>query len=320
MIQRASSATRDVDLQTLREAREASHHSDRTNVGAMERAASTIAGGGLLYAGFKRGGMSGVLMGIVGGILAKRGVSGRCEIYSAMGVRSHGESFGSNPLSRFVDVEKAITIQRPVQEVYDFWRNFENLTCVAPHLCCVVGEGGRSHWEALTPRGMYQWDAQIIAEEPGRLIAWRTLEGSDFDHAGVVEFKPAPGGRGTEVRVYLRYHPPMGVIGAAASKMMQTSPGDEAASVLRQMKQLLESGEVATGAHHRGELRGGWSELAVDEEFVTEAVGGYGEAGAAMGVGGSISDREHQADDEVGEASEDSFPASDAPSWTTARS
>ncbi len=143
-------------------------------------------------------------------------------------------------------VEKAITVNRPVEEVYGLWRDFENLPRFMLHLESVQVMGPkRSHWRAKAPAGMRaEWDAEITDDRPNELIAWRSLAGADVDNSGSVRFAPAPGGRGTEVRVELRYNPPGGRVGAAFAKLFGEEPEQQLRDDLRAFKQVLEIGEV----------------------------------------------------------------------------
>ncbi len=137
-------------------------------------------------------------------------------------------------------------VNRPPEEVYTFWRNFQNLPRFMRHLESVedVG-GGRSVWRAKGPAGMeVQWQATIIADDPGRVITWRSLEGSDVDNAGAVRFEGAPGGRGTIVKVNLEYNPPGGALGAAVAKLFGEEPEQQLDDDLRRFKQVMEVGEV----------------------------------------------------------------------------
>src|SRR6185503_10584922 len=114
--------------------------------------------------------------------------------------------------SQGIHAKASCIVNRPPQEVYSFWRNFENLSRFMKHLESVHEHGeGRSHWVAKGPAGStVEWDATIIADVPGEVITWRSLEGSDVDHAGAVRFEEAPGGRGTIVKVNFQYNPPAG--------------------------------------------------------------------------------------------------------------
>src|SRR5205814_3086482 len=133
-------------------------------------------------------------------------------------------------------------------ELYGFWKNFENLPRFMRHLERVQKiDEQRSHWVAKGPAGYsVEWDAEIINDEPGQVIAWRSLAGASVDNAGSVRFVPAPGGRGTEVRVVIDYIPPAGVVGWAVAKLFGREPKQEIAEDLRRFKQKMEMGEVAT--------------------------------------------------------------------------
>jgi len=139
-----------------------------------------------------------------------------------------------------------LVINRPARELYDHWRDFENLPAFMHHLesVRVTGEG-RSHWVAKAPAGMsVAWDAEITEDRPGERIAWRSLPGADVENSGAVSFEEAVGGRGTIVRVELNYSPPGGPLGKWAARLFGEEPEQQALSDLRRFKQLMETGEV----------------------------------------------------------------------------
>lgn len=131
-------------------------------------------------------------------------------------------------------------------EVYTFFRDFRNLPRFMEHLQSVEElPDGRSHWVAKGPAGMnVEWDAEIVADDPGRVITWRSLENSDVDNAGAVVFEAAPGGRGTILRVNIQYNPPGGVVGATVAWLFGEEPNQQLEDDLRRLKQVLEVGEV----------------------------------------------------------------------------
>jgi uncharacterized membrane protein len=147
---------------------------------------------------------------------------------------------------RGIRVRKAITVNRPPEEVYRFWRNFENLPRFMAHLDSVrIMDERRSYWRAKAPFGAtVEWVAEIIEDTPNELIAWRSLEDSDVANSGRVRFVPAPGGRGTEVHVELSYDPPGGIVGASLAKLFGEEPSVQVDGDLRRFKQVLEVGEV----------------------------------------------------------------------------
>lgn len=144
-------------------------------------------------------------------------------------------------------VTKAITINRPIEEVYAFWRDFENLPRFMHHLEMVETTGNRrSHWVAKGPsdKGV-EWDAEVTEDRPNELIAWRSIgKDDDVHNAGTVRFVKAPGGRGTEVHVFLEYDPPFGKAGALFAKLFGEEPGQQIDDDIRRLKQVLETGEV----------------------------------------------------------------------------
>ncbi|HMF56497.1 MAG TPA: SRPBCC family protein [Pyrinomonadaceae bacterium] len=229
------------------------------NVGEVERWASAIGGGALalygLARGFQRGAWDGFVLALVGGALVYRGVSGHCDLYQAIGVNTAGTDgetkrspVVSVPANRGTKVEKSVTINKSPAELYQFWRNLENLPHFMSHLESVqVTDEKRSHWIAKAPAGStVEWDAEIYNEKENELIAWRSLEGSDVDNAGSVHFEAAPGGRGTVVRVVLKYDPPAGRIGSTLAKLFGEEPSQQIDEDLRRFKQLMEAGEAAT--------------------------------------------------------------------------
>lgn len=173
------------------------------------------------------------------GVLASRLTLG--VIRRKLGPGQDGAAGGAR--QRF---ERAITINRPRREVFSFWRDFANLPSFMTHLVRVdVLDASRSHWVARAPMGRtIEWDAEIVAEEPGALIAWRSLPGSAVMTEGRVSFSPAPRDRGTEVRVSGGYTPPLGKIGLAAARVAGEEPDQQVREDLHRLKQVLECGEI----------------------------------------------------------------------------
>lgn len=152
------------------------------------------------------------------------------------------------PGNRGVKVVRSCTIRRPAQELYQFWRSLENLQPVIKHPVSIARlSDTESHWKASAPGGMFvEWDAVIINDHPGELIAWRSKEGAEIDNAGTVRFEAAPGDEGTEVTVQLEYDPPGGKLAALFAKLTGEEPEQQVAETLRRFKALMESGEMPT--------------------------------------------------------------------------
>jgi uncharacterized membrane protein len=143
-------------------------------------------------------------------------------------------------------VKTSTTVRRSADQLYGFWHDFGNLPSFMAHLDAVEAlPDGRTHWRATGPAGTkVEWDAEVVADRPGELIAWRTLAGSDIAHSGVVGFVPAPGDRGTEVHVDIEYAPPAGKAGSIIAKLFGEEPELQVRDDLRRFKQVMETGEV----------------------------------------------------------------------------
>jgi uncharacterized membrane protein len=219
------------------------------NVGEIERLVSALAGGALAVYGLRQRTPGGLCLTLAGTALLHRGVTGHCNTYQLLGVTTnkHAATSDEAPVARDVHVEKAIVIDKSPEELFSFWRRFENLPRFMKHLKSVTCTGlNGSHWIAEGPGGKdVEWDAEIYNEKPNELIAWRSLEGSDVVNAGTVRFKPL-GVRGTEVRVVLNYNVPGGKLSAMLAKLFGREPGQMVADDLRRLKQILETGEAAT--------------------------------------------------------------------------
>lgn len=223
---------------------------DPVNVGQTERWLSLIGGGLLALQGLRQESLAGLGLATLGGALIYRGLSGHCHLYQALGIDTarhrHGPA-SSVAAGEGFKITQAVTIDRPPEEVYRYFRDLENLPRFMTHLISVTEEGERTHWKAKAPAGLsVSWDAEVISQEPGRLLAWRSLEGSQVATAGSVHFDPAPGGRGTEVRVTLKYDPPGGTLGGWVAWLFGKEPSRQIGEDLRRLKSLLEGGEIPT--------------------------------------------------------------------------
>ena len=150
---------------------------------------------------------------------------------------------------------KVITINAAPEEVYRFWRDFENLPRFMKNVASVTMlDDRRSRWVVHGPAGLrIEWDAELVTDRVNEAISWRSLEGADVDNSGSVQFVRAPGGRGTEVWVEVRYDAPGGRIGAAIAKLFGKEPSQQAYADLRRLKQILEVGEIVhsdSSIHH----------------------------------------------------------------------
>jgi uncharacterized membrane protein len=222
------------------------------NVALTERIASGIAGAALAsFAIARKPDVGGAALALAGGYLLFRGVTGQCIGYAALGAGTTPGETSANAVighGQGIRVEKTITIDRPTADLFDFWRNFSNLARFMSHLESVtVQDETHSHWIANAPFGKtVEWDAEIINEDPGRMIAWRSIGDADVPNAGSVWFAPAPAGRGTVVKVTLAYDPPAGRLGSLVAKITGEEPGQQVSDDLRHLKNLMETGEIPT--------------------------------------------------------------------------
>ncbi len=230
------------------------------NLSEWERWVSVAGGSAIAAYGLRRRDPIGVALAVLGGgALLHRGLSGRCLVYHTLGIdtseaeeghwleRKHGPAAVLDA-SHARKVERSVTINRAAADLYRYWRNFENLPHIMQHLQSVeVKSARRSRWIASGPAGStVEWDAEIINEIPDQLIAWKSVDDAQVPNAGSVHFAPAPGGRGTVVRVVLEYEPPAGRLGAVVAKLLGEEPDAQVREDLRRFKQIMEAGEIAT--------------------------------------------------------------------------
>lgn len=216
------------------------------NISTIEQLISVGAGAALLAGGLARGRITGLLMGLAGGALIHRGVTGHCYGYDILGIDTAGHSEATAvPAQQGFKFDRTISVNRPVGDLYRFWRDLENLPAVMRHLRDVrKTDGGKSHWVAdAIGGGTIEWDAEIINERENELIAWKSLPGGDLDTAGSVHFKPLGENR-TQVSVTLKYNPPGGKLGATVASILGQGVEQKIAEDLRNFKQWMESGEI----------------------------------------------------------------------------
>src|SRR5688572_351635 len=219
------------------------------NLDNTERLVSGGLGAFLVLNGLKRFSLGGLIEAGIGAALVNRGLTGHCHVYEAMGINRAGE--GAPPEEYFhrgIHVEETFTINKPADELFAFWRNFENLPKFMSHLESVTrldaADGKRTRWVARGPAGVpVKWDAEIINEEPNALIAWRSLGGADVDNAGSVRFIDACE-QGTVVNIVMDYIPPAGQVGAFVAKLLGRDAEQLIRKDLREFKRLMETGAI----------------------------------------------------------------------------
>jgi uncharacterized membrane protein len=213
------------------------------NLSDTERLGSLIVGGALVLTGLSQRSLLRNLLTVSGGSLMYHGVMGDKSLQNKLMETTAGLAANS------IRVEKTVTIQnKSPEELYTYWRNFENLPTFMNNLQSVrlVNET-RSHWAAKSPMGnSIEWDAEMLIDRPNELITWASVPGADVENSGSVRFTPAYPGRGTEVKLVLEYSPPGGKITDAVAKVFNQSPEQQIVEDLRHFKMLMETGEIAT--------------------------------------------------------------------------
>lgn len=228
------------------------------NVGSAERLASVLGGGTLAVLGLSRWSLGGLGLAAIGAGLVYRGATGHCGTYELLG-RNTAATGDGRALATPIEFQRSITIDRPIEDLYRLWRDFSNLPKFMKNLESVeVLDGNRSHWVAKGPGDRrVEWDAEVTSERENERVSWRSLEGSEVATSGSVEFRRAPGNRGTEIRVDLKYNPPGGMIGAAIAWLTGKSAGQQVQEDLHRLKAHLETGAAPTiGRQPRGHCSG----------------------------------------------------------------
>jgi uncharacterized membrane protein len=188
---------------------------------------------------------------------AAAGIAGitALDALAAAGTRIGQRSAEKGAPAGVIRVEKSVTVRRPADEVYGYWRDFQNLPRFMANVESVeVLDDRRSHWKARAPLGRsVEWTAEITDDRPGEEIAWRSLPDAAVTNAGRVRFTPAPRDEGTEIHVEMEYSPPAGALGAAIARLGQEEPNQQVAGDLRRFKQVMETGEVVVSESTYGD-------------------------------------------------------------------
>ena len=213
------------------------------NISSNERWLSLALGGGLTLLGLKSRRAGGLLAVLAGGALLYRGSTGHCGCYDAFGIDTSQRRRAATavPAQQGCKVECTVVVDRPVAEIYRFWRDFENLPRIMDHLIDVKVQGDRrSHWVARGPLGaQLEWDAELIGEGENEMISWRSLPGSQVDTAGSVHFHSMSPER-TEIKLSMKYNPPAGKVGANIARLLGSDAQQEIEHDLHRFKETME--------------------------------------------------------------------------------
>jgi len=217
------------------------------NVTIAERVLSVFTGSALLFYGLRNRDLQGIGIAVLGSGLFARGVTGHCRMYGRFGVSTASEEERLSA-THALFVEKTLTVNAPVDILYRFWRDMENLPRFMLHVRSVqCFDDRRSHWIVNDPAGMLiEWDAEIITDVKNEHFSWQSAAYADVYNAGSVHFQAAPEGRGIEVKVVRRYTPPASAIGIAFATLLQKNFEQQLEDDLRRFKSLIETGEAPT--------------------------------------------------------------------------
>ncbi len=211
---------------------------DEININWPERYLSITTGVKLSFSGLRHlfsKPFTSILKIGAGGYLLNRGITGHCAVYSSIGKNTQ------EPVN--VNIKSTFTIDKPRQQVYNFWRKLDNLPLFMNHLESVeVLDDERSHWVLKLPTGVgtVSWDASIVKDKPGEVIGWSSLPGSIIDNAGKVYFRDTPDGKGTLVDVVITYQPPAGGVGASVAHILNPLFKNMVDNDVRNFKQYMD--------------------------------------------------------------------------------
>ncbi|ACU63688.1 SRPBCC family protein [Chitinophaga pinensis] len=213
------------------------------NVSRQGRIASVVGGALLTASGINnitKHPFRSLLRLIAGGYLLYRGISGNCPVSAYAGRRM------SDRHNSTVNVRAKFIVDKPRDEVYAFWRRLENLPHFMRHLASITEHDDyHSHWIVKGPGGIgtLEWDAEIIKDEEGALIGWRSAPGSNIATAGKVTFSDALDG-GTEIEVVIAYRPPAGYVGTGLAWLLNSAFHRMVEKDVMRFKHYVETGEI----------------------------------------------------------------------------
>jgi uncharacterized membrane protein len=219
------------------------------NVPRSERIVSAIGGAAAIAVGLRTSfagrPLGGALLAVAGAAALARAATGRCPAYRARSMR------------KGIQIRRAVTVQSSPREIYELWRDFENLPRFLKHVSQVTHErAGISRWVAHAGRRRLEWTVELVEDVPARRLRWRSLPGGDVRCEGALDLREAPGDRGTVVEIKLHWQPPGGVLVAASfHELLLKLASAEIGRDLARFQQLIETGEIATGARRLDQLR-----------------------------------------------------------------
>jgi uncharacterized membrane protein len=217
--------------------------------------APIVGGGALVAYGLTRRSIGGILLATAGSLLLYRGLV---------------------PRPTMMQTGASTTINKSPDELYAYWRDLENLPNIMHNLVSVTElDDKRSHWSARTVGGAtIEWEAEIVEDQPGKYIAWKSDHDAEIKTYGVIRFDQAPGNRGTDVNLLLKYSLPLGLVGAADAAVMGYEPSQQARHDLQRFKQYMETGEIATVEGQPAGERGMMPDVETSAGFINNLLEG----------------------------------------------
>jgi len=216
----------------------------------MKRTAVGALGTALVVDGLRQRSLGGTATALAGGWLLARALGGtdgiRRVLSSETGVGRRGAHWTES--SDATAASRSITIGKPADELYEVWRDPEQLSrIVGPFVEVTAVDEDRIRWTVDAPHGReIAWETSFVAEDPGELLRWKTPSDASLPNEGSIRFRPAPGDRGTEVTLSISFDPPGGTLGAEALDKLDVVPETLAGQLLARCKSLVESGEIPT--------------------------------------------------------------------------
>lgn len=209
---------------------------EEINLGTKERMVSALAGSAMVLSALTNG-KSLFKLGI-GGYLLFRGATGHCPLYKGLS-KNVAEMKSDN-----INIRTTVTVDRPRNEVYSFWRRLENLPLFMEHLESVrMLDEKYSEWKANIRGGSISWKSEIVKDEVNERIGWRSVEGSDVEHAGNVHFED-DGASGTVVHAVISYRLPGGTPTIALGRLINPVFERMVREDIRNFKKYIETGMV----------------------------------------------------------------------------
>jgi uncharacterized membrane protein len=205
----------------------------KTNWSPTTRLVATAAGGALTVYGVKRKGLMGSAMSSLGIGVITRALT-NVEARRIVGIDGG---------MRGIDIQKTISVDAPIERVFDYWSHPENFPDFMSHVHEVrkIGDGVY-RWTVGGPAGLTaQWDASISDLDLNKLLAWKSLPGAIVRQTGVTRFSVNPDGS-TRIDVKMNYNPPAGLLGHAVAELFGVDPKHEMDDDLMRMKSFIETG------------------------------------------------------------------------------